>query len=112
MTLERWVEACSTRATQIFWTDPRKGSIALGQDADLVFWNADTPFEIAPDQLQTVTDWTPFEGWKGKGKAHTVLVRGQIVVKEGRFLGKAAQGEFLHGGGSSAVAKHAEKVRG
>lgn len=103
LSLERWVGACATRAAEIFGLDGRKGALSVGKDADLVLWDGDAPFEIHPGRLQTATDWTPFEGVKGRGKADTVLVRGRPVVRRGGLAAEPGQGAFVPAGRAPAL---------
>ncbi|MDP7385645.1 MAG: amidohydrolase family protein [Nitrospinota bacterium] len=103
LSLERWVETCTSRAAEIFGLDNQKGGIVVGKDADLVLWNDDAPFEINPDELKTVTDWTPFEGMKGSGRADTVLVGGRPVMRNGELVAEPGKGVFLPAGGAPAL---------
>lgn len=101
--LQRFVEVASTAAARCFGLAPRKGTIAVGADADLVVWHPDAPGTISVKKQQMNVDYNPFEGWKTEGKAEVVTVRGEVAFQNGKFTGKIGRGKFLareatHGG--------------
>ena len=95
ISLNRWVEVTSTTPAKIFGMYPRKGSIAVGSDADLVLWNPNTEHVISAKTHHMRVDYSMFEGRKVKGNAETVLSRGEIIVEKGQWLGKAGRGKFV-----------------
>jgi dihydropyrimidinase len=95
LTLNRFAELVSTSPAKLFGLFPEKGTVAVGSDADLVLFDPKAPFKInATTQHQNV-DYTPYEGFKGKGVAKVVLANGQVIVRDGEFLGKPGAGRFL-----------------
>lgn len=95
ITLNRWVEIVSTTPAKMFGLYPRKGTIAVGSDADLVLWNPNTEHTISASTHHMRVDYSMFEGFKVKGNAETVLSRGEVVVEKGQWFGKAGRGTFI-----------------
>ncbi|TAK63331.1 MAG: dihydropyrimidinase [Bacteroidetes bacterium] len=95
ISLNRWVEITSTTPAKMFGMYPRKGTIALGSDADIVIWNPNTEHTISASTHHMRVDYSMFEGFKIKGNAETVLSRGEVVVDNGKWNGKAGRGKFI-----------------
>jgi dihydropyrimidinase len=93
--LHTLVDAASTQVAKIFDLFPRKGSIQLGADADLVVYDPSYRGTIsAKNQLMNV-DYSAFEGWKLEGRPSVVTVRGQVAARDGKFTGTLGRGQFL-----------------
>jgi dihydropyrimidinase len=89
------VDALSTQAAKLFGMYPRKGTIAVGSDADLVVYDPDYRGTIsAKTQLMNV-DYSAYEGFAIDGRPSVVTVRGQVQVRDGRFVGRLGHGQFL-----------------
>ncbi|MBI1805409.1 MAG: dihydropyrimidinase [Ignavibacteriae bacterium] len=95
ISLNRWVEITSTTPAKMFGMYPRKGTVAIGSDADLVIWDPNKEHVISAMTHHMRVDYSMFEGFKVKGNAETVLSRGDIIVKNGQWLGKAGRGKFI-----------------
>jgi dihydropyrimidinase len=67
----------------------------VGSDADLVIWNPAAEHVISAATHHMRVDYSMFEGFRVKGNARTVLSRGEIIVDNGRFLGRAGRGRYL-----------------
>jgi dihydropyrimidinase len=67
----------------------------VGSDADLVIWNPAAEHVISAATHHMRVDYSMFEGFRVKGNAQTVLSRGEIIVDNGRFLGRAGRGRYL-----------------
>jgi dihydropyrimidinase len=93
--LNRWVEIVSTAPAKMFGLYPRKGTIAAGSDADLVLWNPNAELTISVNTHHMRVDYSMYEGFKVKGNAETVLSRGDVVVENGKFFGKAGRGKYV-----------------
>lgn len=93
--LNTFVDAASTQAAKLFGLFPKKGTIALGSDADLVIYHPEYRGVITHAEQQMATDYSAFEGWPLKGRSDTVTVRGQVMVKDGFFVGQLGHGKFL-----------------
>jgi len=95
ITLNRFVEVASTAAAEIFGLYPRKGTIQVGSDADLVVYDPDYSGVISAATHLMNVDYNPFEGWKTTGRPDVVTVRGKIAVKDGVFVGDTGRGQFI-----------------
>jgi len=95
ISLNRWVEICSTNPAKMFGMYPRKGSIAPGSDADIVIWDPEKEYVLSVHNHHMCADYSMYEGKKMKGNAETVLSRGEIIVKDNEFLGKPGRGKFI-----------------
>lgn len=94
ITLQQMVALTSTNAAKLFGLFPKKGTIAPGSDADIVVWNPDSSSVItAAAQTQRV-DYTPYEGWRQRGKVEYVFLRGHEVFSGGKIR-QTALGEYL-----------------
>ena len=93
--LNRFVDVASTQAAKLFGLFPKKGTIQIGSDADLVVYDPNYRGKIsAKTQLMNV-DYSAFEGWDLQGRPSVVTVRGQVAVREEKFVGKIGHGKFL-----------------
>jgi dihydropyrimidinase len=95
ISLNRWVEIVSTNPAKMFGMYPRKGTIAVGSDADIVIWNPNAEHIISAHSHHMRVDYSMFEGWKVKGNATTVLSRGEIIVDKNTWFGKTGRGKFI-----------------
>jgi dihydropyrimidinase len=91
----RFVELVSTTPAKLFGLYPRKGTIAVGSDADLVIFDPKRKHTISAKTHHMRVDYSMFEGIQVTGMPEAVLSRGRIVVQADKFLGRAGQGEFL-----------------
>lgn len=93
--LHRFVDAASTRTARLFGLHPRKGTIAVGADADLVIYDP-TYRGVISARTQTVNNnYNGFEGMEIDGRPEVVTVRGQIAVRQGKFVGTPGRGQLL-----------------
>src|SRR6202167_5627016 len=93
--VNRFVELVSTTPAKLFGLYPRKGTIAVGSDADLVIFDPKRKHTISAKTHHMRVDYSMFEGIQVTGMPDTVLSRGRVVVEADKFLGRAGQGEFL-----------------
>ena len=91
----RFVELVSTTPAKLFGLYPRKGTIAVGSDADLVIFDPNRKHTISATTHHMRVDYSMFEGIQVTGMPDVVLSRGRVVVEGDKFLGRAGQGEFL-----------------
>ena len=91
----RFVQLVSTAPAKLFGLYPRKGTIAVGSDADLVIFDPNEEQVLSVKTHHMRVDYSMFEGIKVKGVAKIVLSRGRVLVENGKFLGRAGAGEFL-----------------
>src|SRR5262245_35729897 len=96
--LNRFVELTSTAAAKIFGLFPKKGTIAIGSDADLVIFDPEREQKISSATHHMRVDYSAYEGWKVKGVTEVVLSRGNVIVENGVWKGKKGDGQFLKRG--------------
>jgi dihydropyrimidinase len=95
LSLNRFVEALSTKAAKLFGLYPRKGEIAVGSDADLVIYDPGYQGTISAKTQHMNCDYSGFEGVEIDGRPAVVTVRGQVQVRDGVFVGEYGRGEML-----------------
>jgi len=92
---ERMVAALSANPARIFGLYPRKGCLREGSDADLVIFDPHKEFVLSAEGLHMQTDFSPYQGWSGHGDVIMTLLRGRIIVREGRYCGSPGDGTYL-----------------
>ena len=95
ISLQRWVELCSTTPARLFGLQGRKGIIAPGADADIVIFNPDTEHILGASSHHMALDHSVWEGIKVQGQSESVLSRGSFVIQDRHFVGRSGHGEFL-----------------
>jgi dihydropyrimidinase len=103
ISLNRFVELTSTAAAKMFGLFPKKGTIAVGSDADIVIFDPEREHTFGVESEHMNVDYSSYEGWKVKGKVETVLSRGRVVIENGEHKGKAGDGRFLKRGECVAI---------
>jgi dihydropyrimidinase len=103
ISLNKFVEVCSTNAAKIFGMYPKKGTIAVGADADVVVFDPDKKHVISVDNHHMNCDYSAYEGWEVTGKTETVLLRGKIAIENNECHLKPGDGKFISRGKSSLV---------
>ena len=93
--VNRFVELVSTTPAKLFGLYPRKGTIAVGSDADLVIFDPGRKHTISAQTHHMRVDYSMFEGIEVTGMPSVVVSRGQVVVEADKFLGRQGAGEFL-----------------
>jgi len=93
--VNRFVELVSTTPAKLFGLYPRKGTIAVGSDADMVIFDPNRKHTISAKTHHMRVDYSMFEGIQVTGMPSTVLSRGRVVVDNEKFLGRAGAGEFV-----------------
>jgi dihydropyrimidinase len=98
ITLQQFVALTSTQPAKLYGLHPRKGTIAIGADADLVIWDTTTRRTIRNEALHHACDYTPYEGIEVGAWPATTLLRGEVVWDGERFAGAPGRGAFLRCG--------------
>jgi dihydropyrimidinase len=93
--LNRFVDAASTRAAKLFGLFPRKGTIAVGSDADLVVFDPEYRGTVSVKTQHVNNDYNGFEGMPIEGRPSVVTVRGKVQVRDGKFVGERGRGVLL-----------------
>jgi dihydropyrimidinase len=98
ISVNRFVELVATTPAKLFGLYPRKGTIAVGSDADVVIFDPRGRHTISARTHHMRVDYSMFEGIEVKGVPHIVLSRGEVMVEGGKFLGRAGRGQFVKRG--------------
>ncbi len=93
--LHQFVATASTNTARVFGLFPRKGTIQLGSDADLVVYDPAYRGTISAKTHQMNLDYNSFEGFPIEGRPHVVTVRGKVAARDGKFVGEAGRGKFF-----------------
>jgi dihydropyrimidinase len=93
--LNRMVELLCTNPAKLFGLYPRKGTIAVGSDADLVIFDPEKQHTITAATQQSKTDYNLYEGTEVVGDVETVLLRGNVLVEGGEVVAKPGVGQFV-----------------
>ena len=101
ISLNKFVELTSTAAAKTFGLFPKKGTIAVNSDADIVIFDPNRKETISVDNSCTHhmrVDYNAYEGFEVTGFTETVLSRGKIIIKDCEYMGKKGDGQFLKRG--------------
>ena len=103
ISLNKFVEVTSTNAAKIFGMHPRKGSIGVGSDADLVIFDPDEQHTLSVNTHHMNVNYSGYEGWEVTGKTKTVLLRGKVAMDNGELKVEKGYGQFIKRGKTSIV---------
>jgi dihydropyrimidinase len=95
MDIHRFVDAASTRPAKLFGLFPKKGTIAVGSDADFVIFDPDQRGVLSAAAHHVNNDYCGFEGMEIQGRPTLVTVRGKVQVRDGEFVGERGRGRLL-----------------
>ncbi|MFV2000681.1 MAG: dihydropyrimidinase [Acidimicrobiia bacterium] len=95
ISLNRWIELTSTAAAKLFGMYPKKGTIAVGSDADIVVFDPDVDWTKSVTEHHMDVDYSAYEGKDVKGRVETVLLRGKVIVDGVEYLGTKGDGQYL-----------------
>jgi dihydropyrimidinase len=101
--VNRFVELTATTPAKLFGLYPRKGTVAVGSDADLVIFDPKREHTISAKTHHMRVDYSMFEGIKVTGMPDVVLSRGRVLVEGDKFFGRPGQGEFIKRGASPGI---------
>lgn len=102
--LTKFVELTATAPAKLYGLHARKGSVAVGADADLAVWDPDAEREIAQGPRHDNAGYSPYAGRRVKGWPVTILRRGEVIVDKGELRARAGSGAWLpRSGGPCAV---------
>jgi dihydropyrimidinase len=96
LSMNRLVDLCCTQPARLFGLFPRKGTIAVGTDADIVIWDSEKPLTISAATHHSNVDYNLFEGTEIIGAPEMVLLRGQVIVDHDELVAAPGAGRFLH----------------
>lgn len=95
ISLNQFVDVTSTRIAKLFGLYPKKGTISVGADADIVIFDPGVERTLSVETHHMAVDYSAFEGMKVTGEPITVLSRGELVIHEKQFVGKLGAGQYL-----------------
>jgi dihydropyrimidinase len=98
ISLQRFVAVTATNAAKIFGMFPRKGSISIGADADLVIIDPERKHTISAATHHMNVDYSAYEGWELTGKVETVILRGQVAIQNEQAQVAKGYGQFIKRG--------------
>ncbi|MDH5243121.1 MAG: dihydropyrimidinase [Chloroflexota bacterium] len=103
---QRWVEIISTAPAKLFGMYPRKGSVSVGADADLVIYDPNRKRTISAATHHMDVDYSCYEGRTVQGASDVVLSRGSVIVRDGTFTGRKGHGRFVKRSRADYVRQH------
>ena len=95
ITLHKFVEVSATNAAKIFGMFPKKGTIAVGSDADILIFDSDEKHTISAKTHHMNVDYSGYEGWEVTGKVKTVLLRGKVTIENNQCKVDKGYGKFI-----------------
>ena len=95
MPLQRLVELTSSNPARLFGLYPRKGLIRAGSDADMIVFDPEKTVKIDYKKLATKNDWSPYQHCLLNGYPEITVSRGEIIARNGRYIGEEGRGRFL-----------------
>jgi len=98
ISLNRFVELTSTAAAKMFGLFPKKGTVAVGSDADIVIFDPEKQQTISAATHHMNVDYSAYEGKTIQGVVETVLSRGKVIIENGEYKGKQGDGQYLKRG--------------
>ena len=95
ITLEQFVAVSATNPAKLFGMYPRKGTIKVGSDADVVIWDPNLKRTIRGEDKLSNAKWSLYEGWEVVGWPVTTIRRGEIVYQDRKVIGQPGSGEVI-----------------
>jgi len=95
ISLNKFVEVSSTNAAKLFGMFPRKGTIAVGSDADILIFDPNAKHTLSAKTHHMNVDYSGYEGWEVSGKVKTVLLRGKVAVDGNECKVEKGNGQFI-----------------
>jgi dihydropyrimidinase len=111
ITLNQFVALTATNHARTYGLYPRKGTIAVGADADIAIWDAAREVTISQRLMHGGSDYTPYEGIKVTGWPVSTMVRGRFVVRDGTLVGREGMGQYIARAKSPLAAPRGGKAK-
>ncbi len=103
ITLERFVALTSTHAAHLFGLYPRKGTIAVGSDADITLWDPTETKTVRAAEMYSRAGYSVYEGMDVTGWPRTTIRRGEVVYERGKILGRPGSGQWIRRGATQRL---------
>ncbi|MCP3975801.1 MAG: dihydropyrimidinase [bacterium] len=103
LSLNRFVDVMCTTPAKMFGMFPKKGTIAIGSDADIVLWDPTGTKTMSVDNHHMAVDYSCYEGLEITGTVETVISKGQVIIADGEYHGVAGDGEYIKRGTSQTL---------
>jgi dihydropyrimidinase len=101
--LNKWVDLCCTASAKMFGMFPKKGTIAVGSDADVVIFDHDRERTLSAKTHHMNCDYSLFEGMRIKGLPEMVLSRGKVIIENNEYKGRPGEGRFIKRGACATM---------
>ncbi|HWW19833.1 MAG TPA: dihydropyrimidinase [Steroidobacteraceae bacterium] len=108
--LTRFVALTASNPARIYGLYPRKGTLAIGADADIVVWDPTQTRVIRNEHLHHAVDFTPYEGMRATGWPVITISRGDVVYRDNEVLGRPGRGVFLPCGTPEPASRFADQI--
>jgi len=95
ISLEKVAEVASYNAAKIFGLYPKKGTIQVGSDADFAIVDLNSEKTVNPEMLLSKSDFSLWDGWKLKGWPVMTVLRGEVIMENGKVIGKEGYGKYV-----------------
>lgn len=95
ISLNKYVEVSSTNSAKLFGMYPKKGTIGIGSDADLIIFDPNQKHKISVNSHHMNVDYSAYEGWELTGKCKTTILRGQVAIDNGKVRINKGYGQFV-----------------
>jgi dihydroorotase-like cyclic amidohydrolase len=96
LTISDYVRVAATNPAKVWRLYPQKGTIRVGSDADITIVDLEAPFEVDQEKLHSKNKISAWHKWLGRGVPTHTIVRGNVVVENGKLVGKPGWGEYVH----------------
>lgn len=103
LTANQFVALNCTNPAKIFGLYPQKGTLLPGADADIVIWDPERRITYGKAYAQHRTDYNLYEGWELVGYPEKVFLRGNLIVNDGQWHGRAGMGRYLYRQGAAVL---------
>jgi dihydropyrimidinase len=100
ISLNRFVEITATTPAKMFGMYPKKGTIAVGSDADILVFDPNGSHTISVETHHMDVDYSAYEGWEMRGKVDTVMSNGKVIIADDQYLGSPGDGKYIARGTS------------
>ena len=95
MTMSDVVRLISANPARLFGIYPQKGSLEVGTDADITIFDPDARWTLEDEKMHSASHYTPYRGFAVHGKVRTTILRGNVIMDDGKYYGVPGEGRFI-----------------